>query len=247
MEKVYGFSNENLCVFPKIYDFKNANVLSVLGSGDQYFTAMLNGAKNVDVFDVNSLTWYHFVLKFIGISVLSYEEFMQMFLIDGLDNLSIYEKLKPYLPFDVANFFDYLIFIDRQFSSIKLVNIIFSAAKNKNIPYFGKKAYYKLQRILRDSHLPQFINCNLLNLPDFIDKKYDVSLFSNIYHYLDINAGQYRDLLNDIDSTDIMALYSWILNDEEKSELLDAGFDVLSVPGVLNSRDYIANLTRKKQ
>lgn len=44
IDKVYGFTNENLAVFPKIYNFDKANILTVLGSGDQYFQAKLNGA-----------------------------------------------------------------------------------------------------------------------------------------------------------------------------------------------------------
>lgn len=76
IDKVYGFTNENLAVFPKIYNFDKANILTVLGSGDQYFQAKLNGAQNVDVFDINYLAWHHFVLKYTAIKVLSYEDFM---------------------------------------------------------------------------------------------------------------------------------------------------------------------------
>lgn len=34
MEKVYGFTNENVKVFSNYFDFNDANVLTVLGSGD---------------------------------------------------------------------------------------------------------------------------------------------------------------------------------------------------------------------
>ena len=65
MNKVYGFTNEFVAAYPEIYDFDNANVLSIIGSGDQYFTAMLAGAKSVTVFDLNVNAWHHFVLKFM--------------------------------------------------------------------------------------------------------------------------------------------------------------------------------------
>ncbi|MEG0960743.1 MAG: hypothetical protein RSE60_06630, partial [Erysipelotrichaceae bacterium] len=58
--KVYGFTNENVSSFKDLYDFDNADVLTVLGSGDQYFTSILNGAKNVDVYDINRCAWFHF-------------------------------------------------------------------------------------------------------------------------------------------------------------------------------------------
>ena len=72
MEKVYGFTNENINVFPEFFNFDNANVLTVLGSGDQYFGALLNGARDVEVFDINYLAWYHFLLKYTAIKILSY-------------------------------------------------------------------------------------------------------------------------------------------------------------------------------
>lgn len=37
MKGVYPFTNENLTSYQNLYHFDNAKVLSVLGSGDQYF------------------------------------------------------------------------------------------------------------------------------------------------------------------------------------------------------------------
>ena len=45
MQKIYDFTNENVGAFKSLFDFSNAHVLTVLGSGDQYFTSLLNGAK----------------------------------------------------------------------------------------------------------------------------------------------------------------------------------------------------------
>ena len=39
--RVYTMSNENVCCYKNIYNFDNAYVLSVLGSGDQYFSSLL--------------------------------------------------------------------------------------------------------------------------------------------------------------------------------------------------------------
>ena len=246
MEKVYGFTNENIDAFPEFFNFDNASVLTVLGSGDQYFSALLNGAKNVDVFDINYLAWYHFILKYTAIKVLSYEEFMQMFVSDNLDNLSIYAKLRKYLPDEVKYFFDKLISLGRTFSSIKIKNIIFDNAKINNIPYFNENTYYKLQSILQSSNFPAFYNCNLLDILKFTKKSYDVALLSNIYHYLNNNPSDYHDFLSKINCPEILALYTWILNEEEKYEFLENGFDIHQIPGVLHESDYIVTLSRKK-
>ena len=247
MEKVYGFTNENLGAFKEHFNFDNASVLSVLGSGDQYFESLLNGAKTVDVFDINYLAWYHFILKFTAIRVLSYEEFMQMFVSDNLDNLTIYAKVRIYLPDEVKYFFDKLISLDRKFSSIKIKNIIFDNAKIKNISYFDQETYYRLQSILQNSKLPEFYNCNLLDIQDYTKKAYDIALFSNVYHYLRINVKDYHDFLSKINSPEILALYTWILNSEEKRKFLESGFEIYSIPGVLHKDDYMINLSRRKQ
>ena len=41
MNKVYKFSNENLTSYQELYDFTDKKVLSVIGSGDQYFSSIL--------------------------------------------------------------------------------------------------------------------------------------------------------------------------------------------------------------
>ena len=247
MEKVYGFTNENVRVFSNYFDFNDANVLTVLGSGDQYFQAILDGAKNVDVFDINYIAWLHFLWKFTAIRTLSYEEFIQMFIIDNLNNLAIYGKLRNFLPDEVKYFFDKLISLKRDFSSIKLRNVIFDNAKINNIPYFDSKTYYVLQSLLRNQPIPSFYNCDLLNIKSFTKESYDVALISNIYHYLSMNANQYLEFLNkNVKSSQILALYTWILNDEERDEFLENGFDIYLIPGVLHKDDYIVSLNRKR-
>lgn len=247
MEKVYGFTNENLESFSTYFNFDNASVLTVLGSGDQYFESLLNGARDVEVFDINYLAWYHFLLKCTAIKILPYEEFMQMFVVDNLDNLNIYNKLREYLPDEVKHFFDKLIGLGRKFSSIKIKNIIFDNSKIRNIPYFNQETYYQLQSILQSCMLPEFYNCNLLDISKYTKKAYDVALFSNVYHYLSLNAKDYRDFLNKINSPEILALYTWFLNREEKKEFLANGFDLYQIPGVLHQDDYIVKLSRRKQ
>ena len=75
MRNIYGFTNENISSFSSLYDFDNAKVLSVLGSGDQYFASLLYGAKEVDLYDINKDAWNFFVLKYYGILTLEYDEF----------------------------------------------------------------------------------------------------------------------------------------------------------------------------
>ena len=63
-KRVYTMTNENVSSFKQLYNFDMANVFTVLGSGDQYFTSLLNGACEVSVFDVNYTAWLFFRINF---------------------------------------------------------------------------------------------------------------------------------------------------------------------------------------
>ena len=116
-----------------------------------------------------------------------------------------------------------------------------------NIPYLDAKTYYRLQSILQRTNLPIFYNCNLLDILKFTQKSYDIALFSNIYHYLSLSVEDYQEFLNKISCPEILALYTWILNREEKNKFINNGFEVYDIPGVLHQQDYIIKLHRKKQ
>ena len=132
-------------------------------------------------------------------------------------------------------------------SELKELSIIFDNSKIRNTPYFNQETYYQLQSILQNNRMPEFYNCNLLDISKYTKKAYDVALFSNVYHYLSLNAKDYRDFLNKINSPEILALYTWILNGEKKKEFLANGFDLYQIPGVLHQDDYIVKLSRRKQ
>lgn len=61
--KLYRSTNERLSKILSMYDFKDKNVLSVLASSDQLLSSYFLGAKNVDSFDSNVLTFYYFYLR----------------------------------------------------------------------------------------------------------------------------------------------------------------------------------------
>ncbi len=60
---MYPWSNENLDELFKLIDVKDKKVLSVMASADQPLLCYLNGAEEVDTFDRNYCTLYHFYLR----------------------------------------------------------------------------------------------------------------------------------------------------------------------------------------
>ena len=63
----------------------------------------MNGASDIELFDINNLAWDYFVLKYYGIKILSYEEFINYFVVNKLDDYEYFGKLKKYLPFSIFN------------------------------------------------------------------------------------------------------------------------------------------------
>lgn len=61
----YKFSNENLAAYYDKFNnsIDNGRILTVCGSGDQVLSSILYGAKSIDCFDSNYLTYYGMMLK----------------------------------------------------------------------------------------------------------------------------------------------------------------------------------------
>lgn len=250
MEKIYSFTNEFVRAYPEMYDFNDAKVLSVLGSGDQYFTAILSGAKEVEVIDVNIISWYHFVLKYTAIKLLSYEDFCDYFITNKTNDTKVYAHIRNYLPDDVRIFFDRLIRLRIKFSNIRLRSNIFSLFTLidyvRYIPYLEKNNYYKLQWLLNNRKLPTFYNKSFVDLEK---ASYDVMLLSNIYHWIDITPEEFIKLIDGFDVSEVQALYTWKISyDFEKFKNL--GFDVISVPPVnrneFSQENYVLTYKRSK-
>lgn len=251
MNKVYGFTNEFVGAYDSIYNFDNKSVLSVLGSGDQYFTAILNGAKDVTVYDINIIAWYHFVLKFMAIRYLSYEDFCKFFFTNNLHDVDVYLELRKYLPKEVKDFFDDLVRRRIKFSTIKFDSSVFSLFTVHDyenfIPFLKKTNYYKLQSLLNNRRLPKCYISDVLKIMSSLDTKYDLMLLSNIYAWIDISVKDYKDILDKCDISLYQAHYFWH-KEEEMSEFLDEGFSLFSFNATFKTDDnpynYVLTYTK---
>lgn len=172
MGYVYAFTNENLTCLKDLYDFKDKKVLTVLGSGDQYFSSVLFGAKEVDVYDIEPKAWDYFVLKFSGIVNLDYDEFFQYFVREECINNDYFRRLEEYLldrcSRNIGNFLSYSDVIEPKYDN------------GRFILYFSKEQFYILKELLTARGLPKFYNENLKNLSYKLEKSYDILLASNI-------------------------------------------------------------------
>jgi len=62
--RIYTRSNENLPALFSNFSVKDKDVLTVLASSNQYFSAYYLGAKSVDTFDVNYLAEFYWYLRY---------------------------------------------------------------------------------------------------------------------------------------------------------------------------------------
>lgn len=252
-DKVYPFTNENISSFKKIFDFENKDVLSVIGSGDQYFASLLYGAKSVDLFDINLMTAYYFALKFAAIKVLSYDEFIEFFVKENyIVNRNTYNKLRDNLPIEVKNYFDKFFIENKNLRNFTFRTYINSKKINyctgRVIPYFERNEYYKLQNIIKEQSLPRIYIMNLLELYKYLDKKYDVMLLSNILLYLKMKNPEFVSFLKENyyphlnENAVIQAYYDWFSEDLNfKLFNVDSVESIECIPGGLN---YVLSLRR---
>lgn len=212
--KVYAFTNENLTSFKEIYDFEGRNILTVLGSGDQYFACKLFGAEKVEVYDSNPKTWPYFVLKFYSIAILSYEDFKILFVENPVCDFTILNKVLPYLPHDVLTKLRNLLDAKSGLESRLIYSPISNHSRNYAtgivIPYFDREEYYRLQTILRNTLLPKVHIGNFLDLPKTLDNiPRDLLTASNIFKWLTLSPEEYDEFLSTFKIDTIQAYYAW--------------------------------------
>ena len=196
IKTTYSFTNENLTEYQNIANFKDKNVLSVVGSGDQYFSFLLFGAKKIDLFDNNLMALYYFYLKYYSIMLLNYKDFIEGFFYSK-NTQKNYSKVRDYLPDEVKAFCDEVLknknlysLLHRNFSLP-----VYSDHMDRAIPYLKGKRYYELKELLKSTPFPKIVLQDLRDLYISLDKMYDIMVFSNIYDYLYMNVKEYRQFL----------------------------------------------------
>ena len=252
MERVYAFTNENLTSYQNIFDFKGKQVLSVLGSGDQYFSSILFGAKSVDLYDINKDAWDYFLFKLELLKDLSYEDFFECFINNHQFNLLYFEQVIKKLPNDIKERVVYRFNACKQLlpniSYLDMASVRFD--QGTSIPYFSIDNYKKLQDLLQNSELPYFYHTDLEVLPNIVQNiKYDLLITSNIYCWLNYKIGEagvqkYKNLLNQFNCSDIQAMYTWWLNKERMNVFEKQGFEIYSIPASRENKMTNDNIIR---
>ena len=199
--KIFYSSSENLDEIFNVIDVKDKNVLTIMGSSDQYFYAYYYGARNVDSFDINKFSKYYYYLRLWGINYL--DEFypdlsnhkyiyslLKLVKCNSEDEEEAYSFWNNYIryifPFDNENFFYVGSNILRDIDINKLKNVINGKSNN-------------------------FYHTNIKD--KFTDSKYDVIMLSNMLEFCSDYLYLTRDNLYNLLSDNGIVVCSNILTD----------------------------------
>ena len=192
-DKIYFASNENIRGICSNFDFNDKKVLSVLSSGDQAFHLYNNGAKSIDLFDINDFCLYYYYLR---IWIIKYRgEFYPPLLIDNNYIRDVLE-LVDYSERNSSAYLFWKYFVDYY---IYEPNVIQSMLKEEPFLY---NEIYDVSNIVDalNNDTINFYNFDIAG-DDILNKKYDVVYISNIPHWcrsdLDKLSDNLFNLIND--------------------------------------------------
>jgi len=181
---IYNTATEEIDHFMPVLNVENKKVLAVAGSGDQLLTCALNGAKSVDVFDINPFQIYFTKLKVSALKALSVGEFNDYFYKNLIFSRSLYYKVRDYLDNSTKLFFDSLYKNDLESKFYRLMANEHMDDSFSVIPSYTKEENYYLTRDNLEKMDIRYITSDLLKIHKKTKKEYDVIMLSNIYKWL---------------------------------------------------------------
>ena len=203
-QKIYPFATENVYGCFSNYNFKDKECLTVLGSSSQMLYMYLNGAKEVTTFDINRLSvYYYYFIKAFLLSKINKEDLISIFTVKS--NKRIISKIIRKLDGDAYIFWKTLYnkYGVKLFTDIKLFHEVDVPTIYHTSGYLEDDSIKELRKIIGKIE-PNFINCNVKELPNNLHQKYDLIYLSNIIEYSDN-----LELFGDISQNKVAALIKY--------------------------------------
>lgn len=180
----YLTTTENINGYYDLMNFKNKNILTVVGSSDQIFEAINRGAKNVDAFDISIYAIMFYYLKEAALKALTYEEYISFFYFDNSFNKCSFLKLIPYLNEKALSFWKLIFHVNNPKKVIMspfltemnyLINNFGLTINNlKNVTSYLDKNNFNL---LKEK-------INLVNIRIFLKEVKELDSINGIYDYI---------------------------------------------------------------
>ena len=230
---IYPFTTENISGYIDMFDLKDKSLLTVGSSGDQVLNAILNGCKDVTLFDICAFAEEYYYLKLAALNVMNREEYLNFFCYRNYARLFSNNK-KAFLDSNFYALLDYLQAIKpeseyfwnellKKYSGKYIRKHLFSRDEyeRKLLTQVNRyletdEAYKSLKEKINNAEV-NFIYDNIFNIKD--DIKYDNIWLSNIATYYKLNDIKYLfdrcyNALNDNGKVLISYLYDMDLEYE---------------------------------
>lgn len=208
---VFYNSNENLRKLFSGIDLKDKEILSVLASSDQLFYFYANGAKLVDTFDKNKLTFYYFYLRKWFI------QYKNKYYITNVNRRSLL-KLLSSIKASTEDEEKALYFWKSMIDSYNIKSIFNLFIIDENIKKNTIRNCKRIKEKLEENKLT-FYNVDIAKRFR-LNKKYDVIYKSNISDYV-CNSREvletYRDNLDSLLTNDGIIISSNLTHDYDYS------------------------------
>lgn len=213
----YLWTNEDMKLYPK-ENLKGKNILTITSSGDHALNAILNGATNIDSFDVNLFSKYVSALKIAMIKkYVYYDFFKRMKWIEDVGGFNfnskenIIEGVRKYLSYDEYLFWSTFerLRINNKVRFNDVINVYGNLKLNAYVDIFE---YNKLKRKLKCASVTYY-DSDVINVAKNVSKKYDRVFLSNVLEYVLASNGprfvnNYIDVMSKLDK--ILSPYSII-------------------------------------
>lgn len=172
IDQAYLFSNENINGY--MPDLTGKDILSVAGSGDHYFNALLNNSRRVILFDINYVSKFIIYLKAAGFTNLDFDVFCTFFGLYSIYNIfdySIYQSFAKYLNDEASIYWNFLYKLTKNKGYSIYESDLISHYHNcteeliSNNKYFNETEFLRLKKILSNNPEFTFIQDDINNLP----------------------------------------------------------------------------------
>lgn len=193
VSKVYPMTTENIKQTYENFDLKDKKILTVASSGDHILCAALQGAGQIDSFDINVLAKYYYYLKKAIIETYDFKDFKDILLYNiipiGKIEKSWYDEFKTNIPNQYREFWDNI--IEYSINENLPLDALFFATPNyfPLVNYLKEENFEKLKEILPNIPV-NFIQSDLVYLDKKLDDEYDYMFLSNIADYIGIDKAK---------------------------------------------------------
>ena len=247
---IYKVTNEKINGYQD--QFKNkTKMLSVIGSSDQIFNAILEGVKYIEAFDISIFPKYFLYLKKASIKALTKEEFIDFYynrdykrcyLDEQKKCKKYFERILKYLEGDSKIFWenllkyaDWMKIYESDLFSEYAIFLEKTIEKNK---YLQGEYFDKLKSLIDDVIIKTYTG-NIVDIVSCFKQENDLIYLSNIHNYLEIS--EFTETLKKLKLTENGIILSYIFCHLNNSREMFEGFNYKPI----NKNEGIMVYTKK--